>query len=106
MTRRSTEQWQALFKQHDDSGLKASEFCRTNKLCPRYFSKRKKDLGWSTPAKTSIKPYPKLVKVERPKPKTAAPIHTIALQLNDISLVLPATQPPQWIAYLVKALIA
>jgi hypothetical protein len=43
---RSIEQWQALSKQHDESGLKASEFCRKNKLCPRYFSKRKRDLGW------------------------------------------------------------
>jgi hypothetical protein len=45
MVVRSVEQWQALFKPHDDSVLKASEFCWTNNLCPRYFSKRIRQLA-------------------------------------------------------------
>ena len=38
---RSIEQWQALFKEHDESGLNATAFCEDNNLCPEYFSKRK-----------------------------------------------------------------
>lgn len=57
---RSIEQWQALFKQHDESGLKASEFCRANKLCPRYFSKRKRDLAWSAKDASLLVKQPKL----------------------------------------------
>lgn len=46
MITRSVEQWEALFKQHDESGLNLSHFCRENNLCPKYFSKHKKDLSW------------------------------------------------------------
>ena len=45
MVKRSIKQWRELFKQHDESGLTAAQFCRNNGLCPRYFSKRKKDLN-------------------------------------------------------------
>ncbi|MBT0587740.1 hypothetical protein [Alteromonas oceanisediminis] len=46
--KRSTQQWQALFKQHDDSGIIAAQFCRENDLFLKYFAKRKKDLDWPT----------------------------------------------------------
>ena len=51
MVKRSIEQWQALFRQHNESGKLASEFCRDKGLCPKYFSKRKKDLGWQADKK-------------------------------------------------------
>lgn len=54
MVKRSTQQWQALFKQHDDSGTRAAQFCRDNDLCPKYFAKRKKDLGWRSQASTTL----------------------------------------------------
>ncbi len=44
MERRSREQWVALFKEFEQSGLIASEFCRERDLGSRYFSKRKKQL--------------------------------------------------------------
>lgn len=42
---RSIEQWQALFKQHDESGLKASEYRRLTKLacCSMSRSEEKND---------------------------------------------------------------
>ena len=42
MVIRTTEQWQALFMQHDESGVTAAKLCRKNVLCPKYFAKRKK----------------------------------------------------------------
>jgi len=42
---RSQEQWEALFQQHEDSGMNATAFCKDNKLCPKYFSKRKSDFN-------------------------------------------------------------
>ncbi len=63
MVKRSTEQWLDLFKQHDDSQLSASQFCRDKGLCPRYFSKRKRDLGWRSLSATR----PKLVKLVKSK---------------------------------------
>lgn len=47
MTRRSKIQWQDLFSQHESSGLTATEFCRRHSLCQKYFSSRKRQLGWS-----------------------------------------------------------
>src|SRR5690606_30471344 len=45
MKRRTKEQWQELFAQHDTSGVSAAEFCQQNDLCPKYFSLRRKQLA-------------------------------------------------------------
>jgi hypothetical protein len=109
MVTRSVEQWQALFKQHDESGLNSSHFCRENDLCPKYFSKRKKDLRWfsgkliSNDRQTTSS---KLVKVKRATASVVEKPMSVTLQMNDIQLPLPTTLSPQWIANLVKALNA
>ena len=64
MIKRSRGEWQALFAKHDASGLSSTEFCREHSLCPKYFSLRKRQLGWSAgrafveamPAKTESQP--------------------------------------------------
>jgi len=45
MIKRSEQEWQDLFKQQVASGLSAAQFCNIHKLCPKYFSLRKKQLG-------------------------------------------------------------
>jgi len=47
MIKRSRAEWQALFAKHDASELSSAEFCREHSLCPKYFSLRKRQLGWS-----------------------------------------------------------
>ncbi len=57
MTIRTKAQWMALFESHLQSQLSSAEFCRRNKLCSRYFSKRKRELGFIAqpiPAFTSV----------------------------------------------------
>ncbi len=49
MKRRTKEQWQELFAQHDTSDVLAAEFCQQNDLCPKYFSVRRKQLAKVTP---------------------------------------------------------
>lgn len=44
--KRSVAQWHALFAAHDESGTTAAAFCRAHALCPRYFSLRRRALGW------------------------------------------------------------
>ena len=46
ITRRTQAQWMALFDAHRQSGISAAKFCRANKLCPKYFSKRQQQLGY------------------------------------------------------------
>ena len=45
MNKRTTEQWQALFAEQADSGLSAAAFCKARKLCPKYFSLRRRQLS-------------------------------------------------------------
>ena len=104
MVVRSTEQWQALFKQHDESGLKASEFCQVNKLCPRYFSKRKHDLGWNVKETEVASKKPNLVKVKKVKSPTPSCDGQITFKLKGVSIDIPAPQPLQCVADLTKAL--
>ena len=46
MIRRTQSQWRALFEAQTSSGLSAAVFCRQQSLCPKYFSIRKRQLGW------------------------------------------------------------
>jgi len=48
MIKRSEAQWFELFEKHERSGLSAAQFCRDENLCPKYFSLRKKQLGWTS----------------------------------------------------------
>ena len=100
MTIRTVEQWQALFKQHDESGLKSSEFCRVNNVCSKYFSKRRKDLNWEFTQKSK----PKLIKLTRPKPADGEPVSSITIKTKNLDIIIPSTQSSQWIAELVKAI--
>lgn len=106
MVVRNIEQWQALFKQHDESGLKASEFCRANKLCPRYFSKRKRDLGWKITDVPAAPKTPRLVKVKKEKSDNPSHDGHITLQVQGVSIDIPVSQSSTWVANLVKALSA
>ena len=39
--RRTPEQWKALFSEHQASGLTQAEFCKQQRLSPKYFSLRR-----------------------------------------------------------------
>ncbi len=45
MKKRNEQEWRDLFAQQATSGLSAQQFCKTNDLCPKHFSMRKKQLG-------------------------------------------------------------
>jgi len=44
MNRRTKSDWQALFTEHDQSGLSAVAFCSERNLNPKYFSLRRNQL--------------------------------------------------------------
>ena len=56
--RRTPEQWQELFSDYQASGLTQAEFCHQQRLCPKYFSKRRQqfisklDFGQTSPLST------------------------------------------------------
>lgn len=49
MTKRSREDWHALFEAQATSGMTAAAFCRTQGVDPRYFSVRKRQLSGAEP---------------------------------------------------------
>lgn len=49
--KRTPEQWQVLFEEHQTSGLTAAEFCRRNDIHPKTFSAHK--APWNKRPKTS-----------------------------------------------------
>ena len=98
MIKRSPEQWQFLFDAHTSSGLSAAAFCREHKLCPKYFSLRRKQLTQDT----ASSPRPDVSAFVPAKIKV--PAAQLELSWHDTHLVLPPTVSPQWVADLLKAL--
>jgi len=98
MIKRSPEQWQALFDAHKESDLSAAAFCREHKLCPKYFSLRRKQLRQSQPVSKSAEPAFVQAKV------SVANIQ-IELSFKESRLRLPSGVSPVWLADLLKALV-
>ena len=97
MIKRSTEQWQALFAAHDQSDLSAAEFCRQHKLCPKYFSLRRKQLSSQAVKakkntafiKAHVSPVPRLTR------------DTIQVRRGPCELTVPSSVSPEWLAALI-----
>jgi len=54
MKRRNKEQWQAIIKKQQQSGMNAAQFCRKEKIDQKYFSTRKRRLIKESKAVSSI----------------------------------------------------
>lgn len=100
---RSKEQWLDLFKKHEVSGLSAAQFCRDEDLCTRYFSKRKKQLGWSNKKLSKVvkskTPTKEFIKVSVTKPKA-----NFSLLYGDIKLCWNELPPADWLSDFIKTL--
>jgi len=99
---RSRTQWRELIEKQEQSGLKASEFCRQQALNPQYFSKRKRQLrlhAEPTPQPSSF------IKVN-PSNKISAQSKDsrISLSYQNIQLQLPTNIESHWLAQLIRAL--
>ncbi len=109
MVIRSKEDWLGLFKKHEASGLSAAQFCRDEKLCTRYFSKRKGQLGFSTNTavvKVSKPKKKKVVKRSNDFIKVSVSKHqaSFSLKCNDLKLSWSELPPTQWLGELIKTL--
>ena len=108
MVLRSKQQWLDLFDKHEASGLTAAAFCRDEGLCARYFSKRKKDLGWrgSVPIK-KLKKH----KVVKSKPSSdfiqvsvSKSVAGLSIQYGELRLCWEQLPPSDWLCELIKQL--
>jgi len=101
MIKRTDSEWVSLFKLHQHSGQSAAAFCREKQLCSRYFSLRKKQLGWSTQQDT-VKTQPK--KKSAFVRAVAGPSESITICSGGVTLKIPSTVDPHWLASVVERL--
>ena len=110
MTRRTRTQWQALFNEYDQSGLTAAAFCREKKLCPKYFSLRRRQLNTKAVEIQEAAASPKsfvraMVSAgEQRSPVLIGSADEIVLCQGDWHLSLPTSISPQWLASLINSL--
>jgi hypothetical protein len=97
MTKRSREDWRALFEAQAASGMSAAAFCRAQGVDPRYFSVRKRQL---------LGREPKAQATGFARARVIPGLERIELMTNGgVRLVLPAALPAAYLAELVRALL-
>lgn len=97
MTRRTQEQWLALFDEQQSSGLNNTAFCKTKNISPTYFSLRRSQLK------------PKATKADNPSSAfvvARVQTHTpfIEVEYRHTRLKLPASLSATWLAQFVLEL--
>lgn len=97
MIKRSEVQWRELFEAHSRSGLSAAAFCREKKLCPKYFSLRRRQLSGA-----AAKPKAKAFVAARLS--SLPSLAVIEVQAGLVRLRLPGSIPADWLAALVRGL--
>jgi len=89
MKKRNESEWRALFAAHEESSLTAAVFCREHGLCPKYFSLRKRQLGWH-PGKGKS---PFVVVQKRQTERQTVTDADIRLRYQGMEILIPATSP-------------
>ena len=97
MIKRTPEQWRKLFLDHQASGLSQAQFCKQHKLCPKYFSLRRRQLNGKDSQPKTLSP---MIKVQRPVPQ---PPSSVSLHYQGIEVRF-AHADPHLIAHVVKQL--
>lgn len=98
MARRTREQWRGLFQAQVKSGLSATEFCRRRGINPNYFFQRKGELGRRVDV--PVERVAGFVELKPPLPVGGV----VELHFGAVSLSLPASASPGWVATLIREL--
>ena len=99
MNKRTPEQWHSLFAAHQASGLSQAQFCKEQRLCPKYFSLRRRQLNASWVS--TEKPKTPLIQVQPPRSSSYT---GVSLHYQGIEIRLPQTDS-QFIVDVVKQLV-
>lgn len=100
MIKRTPDEWHALFAAHDESGLSAAAFCREHRLCPKYFSLRRRQLSEGHTSPTTSKGAFAPVSMATPANGVMIEIHLA----SDVQLHVPLAVSPQWLGALLQQL--
>lgn len=94
-THRSHAQWLELFEAFEQSGQTQAAFCAERDLNPAYFSKRRREL-LEEPDNGFVQAQQVVHNSNR----------ALMLRYGQLELTLPLHVEPQWLAHLVKSLVA
>jgi len=97
MNRRTKSDWQALFTEHEQSGLTATAFCLERGLNPKYFSLRRKQLQTKMEDNVSSAFIPVTTTISNNS-------SMIELQQGNTFLKIPLSVTPVWLVELVQQL--
>ena len=98
MPRRTQQEWLALIKQHESSGLTVKAFSAQHQINPNYFSKRRGEFQ-RLQATSESSSFIQL----RHQSQSATPA-LISLGFGNFQLRLSTSVSPQWLAGLLKEL--
>jgi hypothetical protein len=98
--RLSTQQWQELFKEQEDSELSIAAFCRDKNIKAKdFYNNRSNHLK-----KAQVSPFI-IAKKPNPKPKSSGSEYPkVTLLCGAGQLSIPTTVSPVWLAQLINAL--
>ncbi len=102
MIKRSEAEWFELFEKHERSELNAARFCRDENLCPKYFSLRKKQLGWKSMRQSkalAMGTANDFIKVSVGKAQSQ-----LSLEIGALKLSWHELPSASWLTKLIKAL--
>ena len=98
---RSQQEWRQLFKQQQQSGLSAVEFCQQQHINIQTFYARRSDIRLQHRQSKFVQGKREVTTVESRECTTA---EQITLDYGAGQLSLPITVQPHWVAALMKAL--
>jgi hypothetical protein len=96
MVRRDKNQWLKLFKKHEKSGLTITEFCFNEGVNNKYFSLRRKQLGYKVASTKSTNDFIKV--------SVSKPTHGFSLEYGDLKLSWDELPPVAWLSDFLKTL--
>jgi len=101
ITKRTRAKWARIFNEHQASGLSAAEFCRQHKVCPKYFSLRRKNMMAGNQLATKVPSVFAKVQVSHAPEEPAG--GAMQLHFGNSRLTMSAVSV-DWVAQLLKAL--
>jgi len=108
MSKKTPEQWQAIFKDQENSGLSIPEYCRKHHINATTFYNRRAKLAlnkqrqMATTATAQEAPTD-FIQV-KPAPTLQQPLLAITLNTRQAQLQLPTTISPQWVGQVLREL--
>lgn len=108
MARKTTKQWQAIFKEHENSGLSVPKYCQKHHINVTTFYNRRAKLALNKQNQivntVSAQDKPSDFIQVKPTLTVSQPQAVIILNTCQAQLQLPASVSPQWVGQVLKEL--